>query len=33
VRIDGFVYDEFRYGYLSPRLWTHDAVNVFLMKR
>jgi hypothetical protein len=33
VKIDGFVYDEFRYGYLSPRLWTHDAVNVFLMKR
>lgn len=33
VKIDGFVYDEFRYAYLSPRLWTHDAVNVFLMRR
>lgn len=29
MKIDDFRYNEFQYTYLTPRYWTHDAVNSF----
>jgi hypothetical protein len=33
IRIEDFVYNEFKYNALSPRLWTHTAVDVFSSSR
>lgn len=33
VRIEGFVYDEFKYSLLHPRLWSHTSLDEFTMRR
>jgi hypothetical protein len=33
IRIEDFVYDEFKYNVLSPRFWSHTSVDTFTMKR
>ena len=32
VRIEGFEFNSFHYGHLSPRVWTHTAVDNFTMR-
>lgn len=33
VRIEDFVFDEFRYSLLHPRLWSHSSLDEFMMRR
>lgn len=33
IRIEDFNFDEFKYSVLSPRFWTHNAIDTFTMQR